>query len=64
MIYEILRYDDDKFVFKTSHACIEAQKYFRFTFEKDGVKYGTVYVTVDNSRNLVLYYGDEVVDSF
>ena len=36
---------------------------FRFTFEKDGETYGKVYVTIDNSRNLVLYYGDEVEDS-
>jgi len=36
---------------------------FRFTFEKDGKAYGKVYVTIDNSRNLVLYYGDEIEDS-
>ena len=36
---------------------------FRFTFTKDGKGYGTVYVTVDNSRTLKIYYDDEIADS-
>lgn len=36
---------------------------FRFTFTKDGEEYGKVYVTVDNSKTLKIYYDDEVTDS-
>ena len=36
---------------------------FRFTFTKDGKEYGKVYVTVDSSKTLKIYYDDEVTDS-
>jgi hypothetical protein len=36
---------------------------FRFTFTKDGEEYGKVYVTVDNSKTLKIYYDDDVTDS-
>jgi hypothetical protein len=36
---------------------------FRFTFTKDGEEYGKVYVTVDNSKTLKIYYDDDVTNS-
>jgi hypothetical protein len=36
---------------------------FRFTFTKDGEEYGKVYVTVDNSKKLKIYYDDDVTES-
>jgi hypothetical protein len=65
-LYDLLtvRYDDvTPLDSEEKTTAPEEADIFRFTFEKDGVKYGTVYVTIDNSRNLVLYYGDEVEDS-
>jgi len=65
-LYDLLtvRYDDvTPLDSEEKTTAPEEADIFRFTFEKDGVKYGKVYVTIDNSRNLVLYYGDEVEDS-
>lgn len=36
---------------------------FKFSFIKDGKKYGDVWATVDNGLKLVLYYDDEVSSS-
>ncbi len=36
---------------------------FRFTFTKDGEEYGKVYVTVDNSKKLKIYYDNDVTES-
>ena len=36
---------------------------FKFSFVKDGKKYGDVWATVDNALKLVLYYDDEVASS-
>jgi len=36
---------------------------FRFDFTKDGESYGDVWITVDNGKNLVVYYDDKVADS-
>jgi hypothetical protein len=65
-LYDLLtvRYDDvTPLDSEEKTTAPEEADIFRFTFEKDGVSYGKVYVTIDNSRNLVLYYGDEVEDS-
>jgi hypothetical protein len=65
-LYDLLtvRYDDvTPLDSKEDTTAPEEADIFKFTFEKDGKAYGTVYVTIDNSRNLVLYYGDEVQDS-
>ena len=65
-LYDLLtvRYDDvTPLDSKEKTTAPEEADIFKFTFEKDGKAYGEVYVTIDNSRNLVLYYGDEVEDS-
>ena len=65
-LYDLLtvRYDDvTPLDSEEKTTAPEEADIFRFTFEKDGESYGKVYVTIDNSRNLVLYYGDEVEDS-
>jgi len=65
-LYDLLtvRYDDvTPLDSKEDTTAPEEADIFKFTFEKDGKAYGTVYVTIDNSRNLVLYYGDDVQDS-
>jgi hypothetical protein len=65
-LYDLLtvRYDDvTPLDSEEKTTAPEEADIFRFTFEKDGQSYGKVYVTIDNSRNLVLYYGDEVEDS-
>ena len=36
---------------------------FRFTFTKDGEEYGKVYVTVDNTKKLKIYYDNDVTES-
>lgn len=36
---------------------------FRFTFTKDGKKYGTVYATIDDTHALTLWFDDDVKDS-
>jgi len=36
---------------------------FKFEFTKDGVDYGTVYVTLDEDRVLTVYFGDDVTES-
>jgi len=36
---------------------------FKFTFTQDGTDYGNVFATVDDQRNLILYYGDDVGES-
>jgi len=65
-LYDLLtvRYDDvTPLDSKEKTTSPEEADIFKFTFEKDGETYGKVYVTIDNSRNLILYYGDEVEDS-
>ena len=65
-LYDLLtvRYDDvTPLDSKEKTTSPEEADIFKFTFEKDGETYGKVYVTIDNSRNLILYYGDEVGDS-
>jgi hypothetical protein len=36
---------------------------FKFTFTKDGEEYGDVFATVDDDRQIVLYYKDDVTQS-
>ena len=36
---------------------------FRFTFTKDGEEYGDVFATVDDDRQIILYYKDDVTQS-
>lgn len=36
---------------------------FKFTFTKDGEEYGTVFATIDDSKKLKIYNGDDVTDS-
>ena len=36
---------------------------FKFTFSKDGEEYGTVFATIDDSKKLKIYMGDDVTDS-
>ena len=36
---------------------------FKFTFTQDGTDYGNVFATVDDQRNLILYYGNDVGES-
>lgn len=35
----------------------------KFTFSADGKDYGEVWVTIDSSQNLIIYFGDDVTDS-
>ena len=35
----------------------------KFTFSADGKEYGDVWITVDSSQDLIIYYGDDVADS-
>jgi len=41
----------------------EEAEVFQFKFEKDGVEYGTVTVSIDGLHKLVIYFGDEVANS-
>jgi hypothetical protein len=36
---------------------------FKFEFTKDGEEYGTVFVTLDDDRVLIVYFGDDVSNS-
>jgi hypothetical protein len=36
---------------------------FKFTFTKNGEEYGTVFATIDDSKKLKIYMGDDVTDS-
>jgi hypothetical protein len=36
---------------------------FKFTFTKDGEEYGDVFATVDDDRQIILYYKDDVTQS-
>ena len=35
----------------------------KFDFIKDGTNYGKVWVSIDGTKTLQVYYGDDVVDS-
>ena len=36
---------------------------FKFEFTKDGEDYGSVYVTLDDNRKMIVYFGDDVANS-
>ena len=36
---------------------------FKFKFTKDGEEYGDVFATVDDDRQIILYYKDDVTQS-